>query len=217
MRDLSNLVENRVIIKDKLTSYGFNQDYVYEKLLTNPNFKAVISYENDTLTARVIDLELNEDYVLVDVKTAIGRFAAELKVEYESIIDDIIDKCTRTDVFKFPQSKRLMETVENKYKSNLEFLWEKFPKDAIYRNNNNNKWFALLVVLEKSKIGIKGEGEIEIVVLKHDNVSNVVDGESILEGYHMNKKHWITVPLDDRISDDELFKLVDNSYSLISS
>ena len=217
MRDLTNMVENRTIIKDKLIDYGFNQDYVYEKLLSNTNFKALITYENDTLTARVIDLELNEDYVLVDVKTPIGRFAAELKVEYESIIEDIIDKCTKPNIFKFPQSKRLMNAVENKYDADLEFLWEKFPKDAIYRNKNNNKWFALLVSLDKSKIGLEGEGEIEIVVLKHDNVSNVVDGESILEGYHMNKKHWITVPLDDRISDDELFKLVDNSYSLISS
>ncbi|MGX8693314.1 MAG: MmcQ/YjbR family DNA-binding protein [Methanobrevibacter sp.] len=94
--------------------------------------------------------------------------------------------------------------------------WDKFPKDAIYRNKNNNKWFALLVALDKSKIGLEGEGEIEIVVIKHDNTSKVIDDKLILEGYHMNKKHWITVPLDDRISDGELFKLVENSYRLIS-
>lgn len=216
MRYLTNLVENRTIIKDKLNEYGFNKDYIYEKILSQPNFKAVIAYENDTLTSRVIDLELDEDYVLVDVKTPIGRFAAELKMEYESIINDVIDKCTIPNVFKFPQSKRLMKHVENRYNSNLEFLWEKFPKDAIYRNSSNNKWFALLVALDKTKIGLEGEGEIEIVVLKHDNVSNIIDGELVLEGYHMNKKYWITVPLDDRISDSELFKLVETSYSLIS-
>lgn len=216
MRDLSDLVENRTIIKNKLIDYGFNQDYIYEKMLSQPNFKAVITYENETLTSRVIDLESDEDYVLVDVKTPIGRFAAEIKKEYESIIEDIISKCTRSDVFKFPQSKRLMKYVENKYCSNLEFLWEKFPKDAIYRNNDTNKWFALLVSLDKSKIGLEGEGEIEIVVIKHDEVSSVIDGDVIFEGYHMNKKNWITVPLDDRISDDELFKLVEISYNLIS-
>ncbi|MBQ6098378.1 MmcQ/YjbR family DNA-binding protein [Methanobrevibacter sp.] len=216
MRDLSNLVENRIIIPDKLIDYGFNHDYIFEKILSQPNFKAVITYENDTLTARVIDLELDEDYVLVDVKTPIGRFAAELKMEYESIIEDIIDKCTRPHVFKFPQSKRLMKYVENKFGCDLEFLWKKFPKDAIYRNKFNNKWFALLVALDKTKIGLEGEGEIEIVVLKHDNASKVIDGEVILQGYHMNKKYWITIPLDERIGDGELFRLVENSYSLIS-
>ena len=216
MRDLSDLLENRAINKSRLIEYGFNPNYVFEKTLSNPNFKAVINYENDTLLSRLIDLELDEDYVLVDVKTPIGKFAAELKVEYESIIADVIDKCTKSNVFKFSQTKRLMDAVENKYDTNLEFLWEKFPKDAIYRNKNNNKWFALLVALDKSKIGLEGEGEIEIAVLKHDKVLNVIDGESILEGYHMNKKHWITVPLDDRISDEKLFELVENSYNLIS-
>ena len=98
----------------------------------------------------------------------------------------------------------------------MEFLWEKFPKDAIYRNKDTNKWFALLVALDRSKIGLEGEGEIEIVVMKNDDVPNVVDGEIILEGYHMNKKNWITVPLDERISDEELFRLVDVSYTLVS-
>ncbi len=216
MRDLSDLVENRLIVKDKLIEYGFNQDYVYEKTLSNPNFKAVVSYKKDTLTAKVIDLESNEDYILVDVKTPIGRFAAELKVEYESIIEDIIDKCTMPNVFKFSQSKRLMDYVEDKYGSRLEFLWEKFPKNAIYRNESNNKWFAILAAIDTSKIGLEGEGEIEIAILKHDNVSRVIDGMSILEGYHMNKKYWITVPLDDRIGDEKLFELIENSYDLIS-
>ncbi|MDO5859997.1 MAG: MmcQ/YjbR family DNA-binding protein [Methanobrevibacter sp.] len=52
--------------------------------------------------------------------------------------------------------------------------------------------------------------------IKNDNVSNVIDGDVILEGYPMNKKNWITVPLDDRISDEKLFKLVEVSYNLIS-
>lgn len=216
MRDLSHLLENRKLIEKDLFDYGFNRDGVYEKTLKNPNFKAVITYKNDTLISKVIDRELDEDYVLVDVTTPIGRFAAELKVEYEEIIKDIIEKCTRFDVFRFAQTKRLMDTVEKKYGSRLEFLWEKFPKDAIYRNNTNNKWFALLVALDKSKIGLEGEGEIEIVVIKHDDASSVIDGELIFEGYHMNKKHWITVPLDGRISDEKLFELVENSYNLIS-
>lgn len=216
MRDLSNLLETRIIIEDDLIDYGFSRDGVYEKTLKNPNFKAVIIYKNDTLISKVIDTELDEDYVLVDVTTPIGRFAAELKVEYEDIIKDIIDKCTRPDVFRFDQTKRLMDTVEKKYASRLEFLWEKFPKDAIYRNNATNKWFALLVALDKSKIGLEGEGEIEIVVIKHDDASGVIDGEVIFEGYHMNKKHWITIPLDGRITDEKLFELVENSYNLIS-
>ena len=39
--------------------------------------------------------------------------------------------------------------------------------------------------------------------------------ESVLPGYHMNKKHWNTVDFEGRISDKELKKMIDNSYDLI--
>ncbi|SDA70503.1 hypothetical protein [Methanobrevibacter millerae] len=130
---------------NQLIDYGFNPDYVFEKTLSNSNFKAVIIYEKNTLFSKVIDLEMDEDYVLVDVKTPIGKFAAELKIEYESIITDIIEKCTRSNVFKFFQTKRLMDRVEKRYNTDLEFLWEKFPKDAIYRNKRYSSFLSAIL------------------------------------------------------------------------
>jgi len=39
--------------------------------------------------------------------------------------------------------------------------------------------------------------------------------EAISPGYHMNKKHWITIALTDEIEDDMLTDLVDKSYELV--
>ena len=39
--------------------------------------------------------------------------------------------------------------------------------------------------------------------------------ESIQPGYHMNKKHWITIILDGTIPRVELFGWIDDSYSLV--
>ncbi|MGD1864632.1 MAG: MmcQ/YjbR family DNA-binding protein [Phormidesmis sp.] len=41
--------------------------------------------------------------------------------------------------------------------------------------------------------------------------------QSISPGYHMNKKHWITVSLTDEIPDDMLIDLADKSYELVVS
>lgn len=38
---------------------------------------------------------------------------------------------------------------------------------------------------------------------------------SIQPGYHMNKKHWNTVYIDDCISDNILCKWIDDSYDLL--
>mgnify|MGYP000527773347 CR=1 FL=1 len=38
---------------------------------------------------------------------------------------------------------------------------------------------------------------------------------SVIEGYHMNKKHWNTVVLDGSIPKGEIERMIDHSYALI--
>ncbi len=38
---------------------------------------------------------------------------------------------------------------------------------------------------------------------------------SILPGYHMNKRHWNTIILDESISDDDILSMIDDSYALV--
>jgi predicted DNA-binding protein (MmcQ/YjbR family) len=40
---------------------------------------------------------------------------------------------------------------------------------------------------------------------------------SITEAYHMNKKHWISVYFDGSIPPNEVFRLIDNSFHLVTS
>jgi predicted DNA-binding protein (MmcQ/YjbR family) len=39
--------------------------------------------------------------------------------------------------------------------------------------------------------------------------------EQVTPGYHMNKKHWNTVEIDNGIPDAELRKMIDHSYELV--
>lgn len=39
--------------------------------------------------------------------------------------------------------------------------------------------------------------------------------ESIIPGYHMNKRHWNTVILDGSLPDDLVRDLIDHSYTLV--
>lgn len=36
-------------------------------------------------------------------------------------------------------------------------------------------------------------------------------------GYHMNKQHWATIPLEECLSDALLREIIDNSYNLVVS
>jgi predicted DNA-binding protein (MmcQ/YjbR family) len=39
--------------------------------------------------------------------------------------------------------------------------------------------------------------------------------KAVQPGYHMNKKHWNTVTLDGSLPDEEIFAMIDDSYSLV--
>ncbi len=41
--------------------------------------------------------------------------------------------------------------------------------------------------------------------------------ESVLPGYHLNKKHWNTIICSGQLSDDELKDLVRHSYELVTA
>ncbi len=85
-----------------------------------------------------------------------------------------------------------------------------------YYNKDNNKWYGALLIAQKSKIGIEEEGSIEIIdlLLEPEKIEKIVDNYRYFAGYHMNKKHWITIKLDGSVNINEIYELIDNSYNL---
>ena len=219
MRDLKNRFKNREIDYSKLLNYGFikaNNNYHYEKSICNEHFNVIVDISKNTLKSQVIDLKTLEEYVLVDVKDATGGYIAKINEEYENIIDDIVNTCTKISVFKSSQAKEIITYLKEKYDVDLEYLWEKYPDNAAFRNKLNNKWFGIILTVLENKLGMDGDKQLEIIDLKYpkDKINEIVDNVSIFPGYHMNKKSWITVILDDRVQTKEIFKLIDISYEL---
>jgi len=72
-----------------------------------------------------------------------------------------------------------------------------------------NKMFALIDIDKFDYVNLKCEPQIcEELRNEHDGIS---------AGYHMNKKHWVSVMLDGSVCDRLLKELVENSYNLVVS
>lgn len=88
---------------------------------------------------------------------------------------------------------------------------------AVFRRKDNLKWFAIVMTVEAKKLGVGAFGELDIVNLKceEDDLKELIDRESILPAYHMNKKRWISVILDEQDDLDEtIIELTQKSYKL---
>jgi predicted DNA-binding protein (MmcQ/YjbR family) len=74
----------------------------------------------------------------------------------------------------------------------------------------NNKIF-LLTGLDSSPLQFNVKCDPERAVELREEFP-----ESILPGYHMNKKHWNTVVIDGSVPNRLLKELIDHSYDLVS-
>lgn len=124
-------------------------------------------------------------------------------------------------VFKSKNTQNLCAYAKSKYGDELEFLWQKFPKNAILRKKKTKKWYAAFCVVSKTQLGLKDSKEewVEIVNLKADaqDMLAFVDSQKCFKAYHMNKKHWISILLsgDDTFSFEQLCVFLDESYTLV--
>lgn len=219
MRNLEYILKNREIDYKKLIQYGFQKQensYILKYKICDGQFEVIISVSDNEKISKVIDLSAEEEYILVDIEGATGEFVGKVRYEYENKLQDIVENCTKTSIFKQEQSKKVIKYIKEKYGDELEFLWEKFDNNAIWRNKANQKWYGLILTVSEDKLGGSSKNEIEIIDLRYqkDKTQDIIDNSKIYPGYHMNKSSWITIKLDNSIETEKIFELIDNSYNL---
>ena len=102
------------------------------------------------------------------------------------------------------------------YRVTPDFPWESNPTFAVFRHTNNRKWFALVMDIPKSRLGLRVDGMIDVVNLKCDPVfiGSLRSQKGIFPAYHMSKDKWISVALDGSVDDEKIKMLLDMSYEL---
>lgn len=205
---------------DKLSDFGFEKNekgFVYSTLISDGQMRLFVYIDKDgNVSSKIIDVSSGEEYVLYRVPSAVGEFVGKIRKEYERVMSDISDSCFEPEIFKSNDAKAIMAYIKEKYDNDFEYLWEKFPDNAIVRRKDNRKWYALLLTVKKEKLGIEEDGFAEIIDIRTDSseIENKIDNKHIFPGYHMNKKHWITICLDGTVSLEDIFRFIDESYEI---
>ena len=133
-----------------------------------------------------------------------------------NILEDIKENCSIETNYRFDQSNRIDSYICKAYKVKPEFLGKSNPSSGVYRHLENRKWFGLIMNIDKRKLDFKSSDEIEIINLKitPQIIEEKLKSIGYFKAYHMNKKSWISVSLDDSLSDEEIIRLIDLSFGL---
>lgn len=217
---IDTIFKNKKVNQSKLVPFGFKQkgsSFLYERSFSESDFKLIVTITMEgEITAEVFDTLLNEPYILHLVDGSTGSFVGKIKEEYKEILTEIAKHCYENDVFKSVQAKEIIDYVKNKYADELEFLWEKFSNNAIWRRKDTGKWYGALLTVSKRKLGFESDEIVEIIDLRvqPDELDSLIDNKVYFPGYHMNKKRWCTIILDYSVSSEEIFNRLSQSYSL---
>ncbi len=216
-----NIFLNKKPNIDKLIQYGFkceNEVYSFSKDIAENTFCLNVYITQSGVTKfEVIDKDSSDEYTLIFSSSAVGSFVSSVRSECENILNDIVEQCYEPHIFKSEYAKLVISYIKKKYHAEAEYLWEKFPNNAVFRESKTEKWFAALLTVEKRKIGINADGTIEIIDLKEspEKVLELVDGMKYFSGYHMNKKHWYTICLDESVPIEEICVRIDKSFNTL--
>ncbi|AEV94367.1 MmcQ/YjbR family DNA-binding protein [Pediococcus claussenii] len=203
----------------KALEFGFTTDsignFVYLIPIMQDQFTLLVqTTEGSPVQTKLTDNITGTEYVLHHNPQ--GAYSRKVQVEYHEALLKIQKNAFTSAVFAESKTQDIIKYIQQTYGDQLEFLWKKTPKNAIVRRPDTNKWYAALLTIPQNKIGLIGDIEITVLNLhvEPQKVESVVDNRTYFPGYHMNKKHWISVYLNNDEPIENILLLLDNSYRL---
>ena len=203
----------------KAKEYGFVENqgvWTHSSTILQGDFLMMVTVEDGVLGFQVYDQETGDLYPQVHMASMRGTFVGSVREACLEVLYEIRKSCFDVQDFIYPQTKRIMTRVQEKYGNQLEYLWEKSPDTAVLRHEDNQKWYAILMRIPWDRLDKGREGLVEAVNLKHDQVADLLSQMGIYPAFHMNKRYWISLPLDDTLTDEKVLELFERSWFLTS-
>ena len=202
----------------KTLQHGFKRDgeiFVRRDEICNGFTAEIIIDAGGSVTTKIFDAD-GEPYTLHLVDGASGSFVGAIKSAHEKLLAEVAADCFDAQLYSSEQALKVVAHIGEKFSDTPEFMWDKFPNFAVFRRADNRKWYAVIMVVPRNKLQLAGADELEILNLRvePDEVDTLVDGKKYFRGWHMNKRHWLTLRLDGTLTDEEIFARLEQSYRL---
>jgi len=111
--------------------------------------------------------------------------------------------------------KKLFDHIKKKYGAAPEYLWKRYPDYAVFRHADNNKWFAIVMDVQRGRLGLSGDERVDILNVKLSDpmfADMLIQREGFFKGYHISKGTWVSILLDGTVPFDEIAGLLNESY-----
>ena len=216
----SEIFSNYLIREDRLLDYGIQPEgegLTFRKPLPEDHMEIVLTYDG-ALRGQILDLAAGEEYLNFRNERAAG-YGAGIRQKFLELLLDIRENCCKNQHFRSPQARRICESMEETYDCTPEFLWPSIPSYAAFRRKGTKKWFAVMGSVPMSKLDpdFPRRGDVEVVNVKVDSgqIREILGRPGCYPAFHMNKKCWVSLILDDTLPDGEIQARIADSFERV--
>ncbi len=117
----------------------------------------------------------------------------------------------------FSYREKVFSYVRKKYKSKIEYLWKRYPGYAVFRHEENKKWYGLVMDVPRNRLGLPGDEIVDILNVKLDDWmlrDMLIRKEGYYPGYHISRGNWISILLDGTVPEKEIFEMIDTGWAV---
>jgi predicted DNA-binding protein (MmcQ/YjbR family) len=211
-----DLLEGWQIDPKKALAYGFvksDQTFVYEKDLGS-GLLIRMKADGSQLRADCIDAESKERFVPLYVPGTKGTYVDQVRKAFLSALLLIRNACCIQGGYQLAQTGRIIALVQDHLKISIDHLFAKNPSIGVF-HHEDGRWFAFISPVIRSKVFPGGgDTQTEILVFRTDEKENLLKEKGFGRAWHMNQQRWVSLELNDAISDARILSLLENASDL---
>lgn len=117
----------------------------------------------------------------------------------------------REDIFRY---------VRKKYGITEDYPLPTAPTFPVMRHPDNRKWFAIIMDVQREKLGLDGMERVDVINVKLRDpmfTDMIVQQEGYFRGYHISRGNWISILLDGTVPLKDICGLIDESFLATAS
>lgn len=215
----------------KLEQYGFIKDrnrYEYTKELIDVCMTVIVVVDKGSLYGKVIDNQTRDEYITIHTAGNKGNYATKVRTQYLEVLEDIASHCFYRVTYASDQANSMHEWMTNTLHDICGHPFTKVVNHkrvtaedvSAYHQQDNNKLYAMMLSISRSKVDGKDDTNLEDIItikVNPDDIHALLEKDGIYPGYHMNKKHWISIIMDSSVEDKQIQQLIIEARKLVGN
>lgn len=206
-------------VAEKLISYGFVKDegfLSYSTYICDRSFRVDLKvFESGKVEGRIYEVDIGQEYLTFRMTSATGGFVNKVRQEYIDVLNEIKGKCFLERYFESSQANRIADNIKERYGDAPVFPFKSYADYGVFKNPTTGKWYGLIMNIDRRKLDASDLDEsIDVINVKVDDkrLDELIKTPGIFRAYHMNKKKWVTLVLDESLNDKAILDLIDQSH-----